>query len=448
MMSAAAIGATAFQKGLGAIHALSHPVGALYDTHHGLTNAVFMPYVLAFNRKAVKEKVERLAGFIGLRPRFSAFLDWTLELREELGVPHTLGRPQGRRPEVRADVEDGAEGPDRRRQSVKLTRAARHEALSPRAGGDDLTVAIEERIRRLGCWSGPSSCRAPRGGAEQRVCIRALCGTRRFFVRSCSAVVAPSYRPDGRGRRDEGRIGPRDRPAAASCREWRHRPRATSKAGRPARPSLRRGRVQRQPSRPWNAAGTRCRRSMTARPSTARRKPCSATIAGSSRPAGTAGADAAQSLAAVADERNGGPRGAAPWLRARRRPRRQSHRRRGTGSGSSIGSMPEPGCRSSTGRAPASNGLLDPARGGARHRSVEGSGESGPRPRDLAGRAVGCGPARPLLGLCAARVRHGGIDDSYIVDQRGEGRRALSILAVDTQQSLRIFRCDELYYVV
>lgn len=90
MMSAAAIGATAFQKGLGAIHALSHPVGALYDTHHGLTNAVFMPYVIAFNKKAVKEKVERLAAYIGLKPRYSAFLDWTLALREELGVPHTL----------------------------------------------------------------------------------------------------------------------------------------------------------------------------------------------------------------------------------------------------------------------------------------------------------------------------------------------------------------------
>jgi alcohol dehydrogenase len=90
MMSAAAIGAAAFQKGLGAIHALSHPVGALYDTHHGLTNAVFMPYVLVFNRKAIKEKIERLASFIGLKPRFSAFLDWMLRLREELGVPHTL----------------------------------------------------------------------------------------------------------------------------------------------------------------------------------------------------------------------------------------------------------------------------------------------------------------------------------------------------------------------
>jgi len=90
MMSAAAIGATAFQKGLGAIHALSHPVGALYDTHHGLTNAVFMPYVLAFNKRAIKDKIERLAAYIGLKPRFSAFMDWSLALREELGVPHTL----------------------------------------------------------------------------------------------------------------------------------------------------------------------------------------------------------------------------------------------------------------------------------------------------------------------------------------------------------------------
>jgi alcohol dehydrogenase class IV len=90
MMSAALMGATAFQKGLGAIHALSHPVGALYDTHHGLTNAVFMPYVLAFNRKAVEERIKRLAAYIGLRPTFRAFLDWVLALRAEIGVPHTL----------------------------------------------------------------------------------------------------------------------------------------------------------------------------------------------------------------------------------------------------------------------------------------------------------------------------------------------------------------------
>jgi alcohol dehydrogenase class IV len=90
MMAAAAMGATAFQKALGAIHALSHPVGALYDTHHGLTNAVFMPYVLVFNRRAVEERIVRLAAYIGLKPRFGAFLDWILALRAEVGVPHTL----------------------------------------------------------------------------------------------------------------------------------------------------------------------------------------------------------------------------------------------------------------------------------------------------------------------------------------------------------------------
>jgi alcohol dehydrogenase len=90
MMSAAAMGATAFQKGLGAIHALSHPVGALYDTHHGLTNAVFMPYVLVYNRAAVAPRIERLAAYLGLPGRFEAFLDWVLGLRADLGVPHTL----------------------------------------------------------------------------------------------------------------------------------------------------------------------------------------------------------------------------------------------------------------------------------------------------------------------------------------------------------------------
>ena len=90
MVAAALMGATAFQKALGAIHALSHPVGALHDTHHGLTNAVFMPYVLVFNRPAIEERIGRLAAWLGLRPSFVAFLDWVLALRAELGVPHTL----------------------------------------------------------------------------------------------------------------------------------------------------------------------------------------------------------------------------------------------------------------------------------------------------------------------------------------------------------------------
>ncbi|HSG66367.1 MAG TPA: iron-containing alcohol dehydrogenase [Gammaproteobacteria bacterium] len=91
MMAAASMGAAAFQKGLGAIHALSHPVGALYDTHHGLTNGVVMPYVLAFNRQAIETKLTRLAAWLDLQPpSFDAVMDWVLRLREEIGIPHTL----------------------------------------------------------------------------------------------------------------------------------------------------------------------------------------------------------------------------------------------------------------------------------------------------------------------------------------------------------------------
>lgn len=90
MMSAAAMGAAAFQKGLGAIHSMSHPVGALYDTHHGMTNAVFMPYVLAFNRSAIEPKIERLAAYCGLKGGFDGFARAVMKLRKELKVPHTL----------------------------------------------------------------------------------------------------------------------------------------------------------------------------------------------------------------------------------------------------------------------------------------------------------------------------------------------------------------------
>ncbi|KRA42304.1 iron-containing alcohol dehydrogenase [Devosia sp. Root635] len=90
MMSAAAMGATAFQKGLGAIHALSHPVGALYDTHHGMTNAVFMPYVLAVNKSAIEARIARLAAYLGLAPSFEAFQHAVIGLRMRLDVPHTL----------------------------------------------------------------------------------------------------------------------------------------------------------------------------------------------------------------------------------------------------------------------------------------------------------------------------------------------------------------------
>jgi alcohol dehydrogenase class IV len=89
MMAASAMGATAFQKGLGAIHALSHPVGSVYDAHHGLCNGVFAPYVLAFNRPAIAERMARAAAYLGL-PEASCegVLAWLLDLREALGIPH------------------------------------------------------------------------------------------------------------------------------------------------------------------------------------------------------------------------------------------------------------------------------------------------------------------------------------------------------------------------
>lgn len=91
MMSAAAMGAVAFQKGLGAIHSLSHPVGAIFDTHHGLTNAVFMPYVLAYNRSAIEGKMARLAGWLELGDSFDDIQNWILKLREDFDIPHTAG---------------------------------------------------------------------------------------------------------------------------------------------------------------------------------------------------------------------------------------------------------------------------------------------------------------------------------------------------------------------
>ena len=91
MLAAASMGATAFQKGLGAIHSLSHPIGAIYDTHHGLTNAVVMPYVLAFNRPAIEDKMVRLAAWLGLaEPSFAAVQGWILGLRSALSIPHSL----------------------------------------------------------------------------------------------------------------------------------------------------------------------------------------------------------------------------------------------------------------------------------------------------------------------------------------------------------------------
>src|SRR5262245_29917965 len=91
MMVASSMGATAFQKGLGAMHSLSHPCSANLNTHHGLTNAVVMPYVLTWNRGALDEKMGRLGAYLGLtKHSFEGVLDWVLQLRKTIAIPHTL----------------------------------------------------------------------------------------------------------------------------------------------------------------------------------------------------------------------------------------------------------------------------------------------------------------------------------------------------------------------
>jgi alcohol dehydrogenase len=90
MMSAAAMGAVSFQKGLGAIHALSHPVGAIYNTHHGMTNAVVMSAVLRFNRAEIEDKIARAAAYLGVDGGFSGFHGFVEDLCRDLGVPQRL----------------------------------------------------------------------------------------------------------------------------------------------------------------------------------------------------------------------------------------------------------------------------------------------------------------------------------------------------------------------
>ncbi len=91
MLAAASMGALAFQKGLGGVHAIAHPVGAVYGTHHGLTNAVILPYAMQFNRTAITERMAPLARTLGLRGEsFEAVFEWVLDFRKRLEIPDTL----------------------------------------------------------------------------------------------------------------------------------------------------------------------------------------------------------------------------------------------------------------------------------------------------------------------------------------------------------------------
>jgi alcohol dehydrogenase class IV len=133
MMSAAAMGATAFQKGLGAIHSLSHPIGALYDTHHGMTNAVFMPYVLAFNRSAIEERIERLANYVGIKGGFEGFMHAIMDLRSELKVPHAL-----------PDLIKGLDMDNERRELI-----ADMAIVDPTAGGNPVELTKQAALKLL-----------------------------------------------------------------------------------------------------------------------------------------------------------------------------------------------------------------------------------------------------------------------------------------------------------
>jgi alcohol dehydrogenase class IV len=131
MLAAASMGATAFQKGLGGVHAIAHPVGSWFNTHHGLTNAVILPYVMTFNRPAIADKTDVIARVLDLPQRgFDGFLAAVLQMRRELGIPHSL-----------ADIGVSAE---------KAEIIGREAAIDPSAGGNPIPVdaATLERIFR------------------------------------------------------------------------------------------------------------------------------------------------------------------------------------------------------------------------------------------------------------------------------------------------------------
>jgi alcohol dehydrogenase class IV len=121
MLAAASMGATAFQKGLGGVHAIAHPVGSWFNTHHGLTNAVILPYVMAFNRAAIADKADVIARVLDLPAHsFDGFFTWVLKMRADLGIPHSLA-------EIGVNADNAAV-------------IGREAALDPSAGGNPISV--------------------------------------------------------------------------------------------------------------------------------------------------------------------------------------------------------------------------------------------------------------------------------------------------------------------
>ncbi|MGJ8543861.1 MAG: iron-containing alcohol dehydrogenase [Sulfitobacter sp.] len=121
VMSAAAMGSTAFQKGLGAIHAISHPVGALHHTHHGTTNAVCMPAVLAFNRSAIATRFDAAAAYLGIAGGFDGFCAYVDELNAAMGIPKTLTELGVKDPDIDRLVKGALADPSTGGNPVEMT---------------------------------------------------------------------------------------------------------------------------------------------------------------------------------------------------------------------------------------------------------------------------------------------------------------------------------------
>jgi alcohol dehydrogenase class IV len=125
MLAAASMGATAFQKGLGGVHAIAHPVGSWFNTHHGLTNAVILPYVMTFNRAAIADKADVIARVLDLPAHsFDGFFTWVLKMRADLGIPHSLA-------EIGVNADNAAV-------------IGREAALDPSAGGNPISVGAAQ----------------------------------------------------------------------------------------------------------------------------------------------------------------------------------------------------------------------------------------------------------------------------------------------------------------
>ena len=125
MLAAASMGSTAFQKGLGAIHSLSHPVNAQFNIHHGLSNAIFMPYVLTFNKDEISNKIISICSYLNLEKSFDSFIEWIINLREELNIPHKI-----------SDVIDG--------EKMNLDKLSRMAFEDPSTAGNPKKLTVDD----------------------------------------------------------------------------------------------------------------------------------------------------------------------------------------------------------------------------------------------------------------------------------------------------------------